>query len=199
MAVSIRHEKSERIGRMNERVQVHFATTTVNTYGERVQAWEALGTYWAEVKYFPLRSKEGEAAGQETVMQAVQFVMRSNSTIGEAMRAYWNSRLYDIESLSLDETKQYLTLTCKQYGQDASAPPEGEYSVGQLAYTETFTGLLTADIVVTVYGGNLPTNAAQIFVFMNGQFISQWSHVNDTITLEFTPDPEDVFVVTFFA
>lgn len=194
----LRHRKTERIGRMNERVQVHFATLDVNSYGERIETWEALGTYWAEVKYWPFRSKEGEAAGQETVMQSVQFTMRANSDVNEAMRAYWNTRLYDIEAISLDESKQYLTLTCKQYGQDETSPPSGEYTGNSLAYREEITGLTDSNIVVTVYGGNLPTNAAQIFVTMNGQFITEWTHVGSTITLTFTPESSDVFVVTFF-
>jgi SPP1 family predicted phage head-tail adaptor len=181
-------------------VQIHFATTTVNDYGERIQAWGALGTYFAQVQYLDLRSKEAEAAGQETVMASVQFTIRRNSQVTENMRVYFNGRLFDIESISHDESKQYNTLTCKQYSAFGVVEPESEFAVGNLAYTQTFTELTGDEIVVTVYGGNLPANAAQIFVFYNGQFINDWTHTGDTITLTYIEMIEtDVITITFFA
>ena len=195
----MKYERSERVGRLNERVQLHFATTTINSYGERVQAWSALGTFWAKVEYLN-RPKEAEAAGQETVMSAVHFTIRKNTDVTENMRVYFNGRLFDIEALTEDETRQYQTLICRQYSAFGVVEPESEFAVGNLAYTQTFTGLTGDEIVVTVYGGNLPANAAQIFVFYNGQFINDWTHTGDTITLTYVVLVEtDVITITFFA
>jgi len=171
----MRHEKKERIGRMNERCEVHFSTTTVNGYGERVPAWQLLGTYWAGVKYFPLRSKEDEAAGQETVMQAIEFTLRDNDEVHEAMRVYWRSRLYDIEGIGRDETKQYIQLQCKQYAQGEYVAPGSEGAIGDLMYLQSFTGSTSDTVTVTVYGGNLPTNKAQVWVTLNGQELQEYT------------------------
>jgi SPP1 family predicted phage head-tail adaptor len=194
----MKFRKNERIGRLNERVQIHFATATVNDYGERIQAWSGLGTYWARVEYGA--AKEAEAAGQETVMTAVNFIIRGNAAVTETMRVYYNGRLFDIEAISEDETRQYNTLLCRQFNASGVAEPEAEFSVGELAYTETFTELTGDEITVTVYGGLLPANAAQIFVFLNGQFISEWTHTGSVITLTgFELIETDVVTVTFFA
>lgn len=201
MAVWMRHDKYERIGRLNERIQIHFATTTVNSYGERVQAWSGLGTYFAQAGY-AARAREAEAGGQETVMSQVQFIVRVNPDITENMRVYFNGRLFDIEAITKDESKQYQTLICRQYSDTAVVEPETGYTIGNLAYTETFTGLTGDEVTVTVYGGNLPSNAAQIFVFLNGQFINEWTHAGSVIT--FTGDDFELYetdkvTVTFFA
>jgi hypothetical protein len=133
-------------------------------------------------------------------MSSVNFTMRVNSDVTENMRVYYNGRLFDIEALTEDETRQYQTLICRQYSAFGVSEPESEFAVGNLAYTETFTGITGSDITVTVYGGLLPANVAQIFVFLNGQFISEWTHSGSVITFTgFELLETDVITVTFFA
>jgi SPP1 family predicted phage head-tail adaptor len=196
MNTQAKYHKAERIGRMAERMQVHFATTTTNEYGERVQAWQALGTFWTAVTYLPLRSKEGEAAWQETVMTSVNFTLR-DTAITETMRVYYRQRLYDIEALSRSDDRQYLTLSCKQYEAAALATPDGEGAVGSDLYLQTFTGLTTNTVTVTVYGGNLPTSKAKIWLDLNGQTLHDYTVSGAVITLPFELMDTDTLTVRF--
>ena len=196
MNTQAKYHKAERIGRMAERMQVHFATTTTNEYGERVQAWQALGTFWTAVTYFPLRSKEVEAAGQETVMSAVNFTLR-DTAIDETMRVYYRQRLFNIEALTRSDDRQYLTLTCKQYEAAALATPDGEGAVGSDLYLQTFTGLTANEVTVTVFGGNLPTNKAKIWLDLNGQTIHDYTVNGAVIELPFDLFDTDTLTVRF--
>lgn len=196
-----KYEKQERVGRMRERVQIHFATESVNDYGERVRAWAGLGTFWASVEYNQ-QPKEAESGGQDTVMTRVLFTMRYNSDVSELQRVFYSGRLYDIETISISVDRQYMTLTTKQYGYFPGGAPDAEFSVGAVAYTEDFTGptIDTGDnsVTVTVYGGLLPANTAQIFVFYNGQYITQYTHSGSKITFDFDVFDTDSITVTFF-
>lgn len=195
------YRKTERIGRMRERVQIHFATESANDYGERVRAWAGLGTFWANVEYNQM-PKEGESGGQDTVMTRVMFTMRYNTDVSELQRVFYAGRLYDIETISISVDRQYMTLTTKQYGYFPGGAPDAEFAVGAVAYTEDFTGATidTNDnsVTVTVYGGLLPVNTAQIFVFYNGQYITQYTHSGSKITFDFDVFDTDSITVTFF-
>ena len=197
----VKYNKPERIGRLRERVQIHFATESVNDYGERVRAWAGLGTFWANVEYNQ-QPKEAESGGQDTVMTRVLFTMRYNADVSELQRVFYAGRLYDVEVISISEDRQYMTLTTNQYGYFPGGAPDAEFAVGAVAYTEDFTGATidTGDnsVTVTVYGGLLPVNEAQIFVFVNGQHISAWTHTGSVITTDFDLIATDLVTVTFF-
>lgn len=201
MEVAHKYRKAERIGRMNQRAQIHFATETVNSYGERVRAWAGLGTFWTNVRYNEV-GREGESAGQDTVMTRVMFDIRYNSDVSELQRVYFSGRLYDIEAISVTADRQYMTLVTKQYGYDPAGAPDAQFQAGALAYTEDFTGAtintVNNSVTVTVYGGLLPANPAQIFVFYNGQHLTQWTHTGSVITMGFDVDSSDLITVTFF-
>ena len=226
----VKYNKPERIGRLRERIQIHFATETVNDYGERVRAWAGLGTFWANVEYnqqpkeaesgvitvscpplsasfwanveYNQQPKEAESGGQDTVMTRVMFTMRYNTDVSELQRVFYSGRLYDIETISISVDRQYMTLTTNQYGYFPGGAPDAEFSVGAVAYTEDFTGptIDTGDnsVTVTVYGGLLPVNTAQIFVFYNGQYITQYTHSGSKITMDFDVIATDLITVTFF-
>jgi len=197
----VKYNKPERIGRLRERMQIHFATESVNDYGERVRAWAGLGTFWANVEYNQ-QPKEAESGGQDTVMTRVLFTMRYNTNVSELQRVFYAGRLYDVEVISISEDRQYMTLTTNQYGYFPGGAPDAEFAVGAVAYTEDFTGATidTGDnsVTVTVYGGLLPVNKAQIFVFVNGQSITQYTHSGSKITFDFDVFDTDSITVTFF-
>lgn len=193
------YNKSERIGRMVERPEIHFYTETVGASGERVQEWQLLATVWASVKYQDLRSQERELAGQETVRASVQFSIRQRSDINETMRVYFNSRLYDIESISESNDRQFNVLTCRQYDTGTLTTPGGTGTVGELMYIEEITGVTGDEVIVTVYGGNLPDDKARIWVVLNGQEIapSLFSIAGASIQLGFDLVTEDILVIRF--
>lgn len=196
-----KYRKTERIGRMNSRVQLHYATETVNQYGERIEAWASAGTFWAALDYLPLRSKEGEMAGQETVQQEVNITIRKRALIDENWRAYTSGRLYDIVRISESNDAAYMVLGCKQIQAATLSTPEGGMPVSvSNAYTETFTGISSDRVTVTVHGGSIPTDKAFVFVFLNRQYITQYTISGDEIIFDgFTIDTFDTVTVTFFA
>jgi SPP1 family predicted phage head-tail adaptor len=201
MDVLGKYRKTERIGRLSERAQLHYATETVNAYGERVQAWASIGTVWANVEYNLLRSKEGEEAGQETAMQSVMFTIRKRALIDENWRIYHNARLYDIEAIGESNDRQLMTLKCHMIFPGVLTTPEDGYPIESsiLAFTESFTGLTSDRVTVTVYGGRIPTDKARVLVHLNGQFITQYTIASDKIIFTgFTIEPTDTVTVTFF-
>lgn len=111
-----KHRKAERIGRMNQQIALQSFTETVNAYGERVEVWTTAATVWAAVEYQPLRSKEGEQAGQEQAMLAVMFHIRAR-TVDEKYRVVYDGRTYDIVAVMKSNDRQYVTLVCKQIDQ----------------------------------------------------------------------------------
>lgn len=195
----LKHRKNERIGRLNRRVQLHYATETVNTYGERVEAWTSLGTFWAGIQYRTLASKETPEAGQETAIQKVEITIRKNALLDENWRVYHDGRLYEIETVSESTDRALQVLGCRQIQAATLSTAEGGFPVGGLAFTETFTGTASDRVTVTVYGGLVPTDKARVFVFLNGQFISQYTIQGAAIVFTgFTIEATDTVVVTFF-
>ncbi len=73
-------------------------------------------------------------------------------------------------------------------------------SVPSLAafYRQQFTGVLLNTVTVTENGGVLPVNAAQISVFVNGAYASDFTVSGSDIEIGFTIEPTDVVTVTFF-
>lgn len=67
-------------------------------------------------------------------------------------------------------------------------------------FKESFTGsdFSSNMFTVTVNGGILPGDAAQIVVFYNGQYTDEWSHSGSDITMSFQIYYSDVIVVHFF-
>lgn len=184
---------------MNRRIQLHYATETVNTYGERVEAWASAGTYWGAVEYLFLRSKEAEEAGQPTAVQEIQVTIRKNASVDENWRVYHDSRLYDIEAIAESNDRQLMILGCRQIQAATLSNPETGYPVGALAFTEEFTGLTADRVTVTVYGGNIPDDPARVLVFKNGLFTNNFLiSGNKIIFVGFTIVPADVVNVTFF-
>ena len=67
-------------------------------------------------------------------------------------------------------------------------------------YAESFTGgdFSANAFTVTVNGGVLPTDSAQIMVFYNGVLTSEWTHTGSVITMSFQIYFSDVINIHFF-
>lgn len=163
------YRKTERIGQLTDRIQIHYATETVNAGGERIPTWYSLATVWAATDYNLLRSKEDMKGGQETTQQAVIFTIRHRTDIREEMRVYFDSRLYDIEAIGRSNDRQYMNLRCTQYQSGTYDAPTGGTLVGGAFYIEEFTGATGDTVTITVYGGNIPDVKARVWVSLNGQ------------------------------
>jgi SPP1 family predicted phage head-tail adaptor len=190
-----KYRKAERIGRMNAKMQVHYAVQTLNAYGEREESWSSLGTFWTRVEYGS--EKEQPQSGQNTVMSEVRFWLRNTNQINETQRVYFNSRLYDIEGITITDDRQYMQLLCKQYDTGSLSVPQGGATVGNMAYLQEFTNTTGTTFTVTVYGGNIPTNKAQVFVKFNGSEIQNYSIAGNQIILDFSITEFDVLTVRF--
>jgi len=132
-------------------------------------------------------------------MQEINVTIRKNTLIDENWRVYHNARLYDIIRVMESNDRQMMVLGCRQIQAGTLSTPESGYPVGALAFTQTFTGLTSDRVTVTVYGGLVPDDKARVFVFLNGQFISQYTIAGPAIIFTgFTIEPTDTVVVTFF-
>ena len=181
-----KYQRAERIGTMSQQAEIHSYTETVADSGYRSQNWQLLDTVWTAVTYQYLRSKEVELAGQETVRQSVQFRIRTRNDINETQRVYFQGRLYDIEAIGYSNDRLYATLTCRQYDAGEYITPEGSGSLGELLYLQSFTGETGDTVTVTVYGGNIPSNKARVWVSLNGQEITPYSIAGNQIVLDFS-------------
>jgi SPP1 family predicted phage head-tail adaptor len=194
---SKKYHPKERSGQLNQRVQVHFPVQTVNSYGERVEAWQALGYRWAKVEY--ATKNEIEEAGQPTVMTGVNFTLRNAAEVNETMRVYYSERLYNIQALQISDDRLFVRLLAEQYNTGTLVTPDGQGAIGQLAYIEHFTGINADRVTVTVFGGQVPQSKAQVFVTMNGQQIDQYVIAGSDIIFQgFNITDYDNITVRFF-
>lgn len=192
-----KYRPTERAGKLNQRVQIHFPVQTVNGYGERVEAWQALGYRWAAVEY--ASKNEVDEGGQVTVMTSANFTLRNAADINETMRVYYNNRLYNIQALHISNDRLFVKLLTEQYDTGILTTPDGQGAIGQLAYIEHFTGINADRITVTVFGGQIPDNKAQVFVTMNGQAIDQYNiEGSDIVFVGFSITDYDNITVRFF-
>ena len=114
MDARFKHNKSERIGRLNTLVVLESYTETVNTYGERVEAWTTLATVWANADHKLQATDEVPESGQETIRQRVDFTIRNRNDITERARVNAGNKYYDIISMMTSDDNQYLTLHTKR-------------------------------------------------------------------------------------
>ena len=193
------YNKNEEIGRMDERIQIQYVTQEVNTYGERVETWNGLATVWTRIEYGLKQSKEDERAGKESVQADATFTIRLRTDIDEFRRVFHSDRLYDIIGMDISDDKQFQSLRCKSIGVGVLADPgPGIPGMGQGSYRQIFTDVQDNAVTVTVNGGVLPENSAQIFVFVNGQYTQLWSATGSVITFTWDIFDTDTVIVHFY-
>jgi SPP1 family predicted phage head-tail adaptor len=194
---SKKYHPRERSGQLNQQVQVHFPVQTVNSYGERVEAWQALGYRWAKIEYF--QKDESDEAGQVTAMTSVNFTMRNNGDINETMRLYYNSRLYNVQAIHISDDRLFIKCLSEQYNTGTFVTPSGEGAIGELAYIQEFTGITGDRVTVTVFGGQVPQNKAQVFVTRNGLVVDAFIIAGSQIIFQgITLIATDKITVRFF-
>lgn len=65
-------------------------------------------------------------------------------------------------------------------------------------YSQTFTNVTGDAVTVTENNGELPSNNAQIAVFVNGQYTEQWTHSGAVISFSISIDSGDTVLVKFW-
>ena len=107
-----KYNRKERIGHLKSRVIIQSYTESVNAFGERAKTWTTTATVWGKVEIM-LSQAERESAGQETSLVSAKFTIRKRA-LNERNRISFNNQLYDIQSISESDCRQYLTIMGKR-------------------------------------------------------------------------------------
>lgn len=100
-----------RAGMLRHRVTLQERSTATDSFGQPIETWSDVGTYWAAVK--PLRGREGEAIRQVKAEATHRVVLRAVAPVTTAMRLVFDGRVLDIiEALDVDERGRELNLVC---------------------------------------------------------------------------------------
>jgi SPP1 family predicted phage head-tail adaptor len=95
MNQACRRNEPVEAGRLRHRVTIETPTRTVNaTSGEKIPAFNATATVWAEVK--PLTAKEQIRAGQTDVNATHVVSMRYRTDVTEQCRLNFGGRILNI-------------------------------------------------------------------------------------------------------
>lgn len=88
-------------GRLDRRITFRSFTRTRNTYGDEVKSWANIATdptVWAEV--LGLKGKEKFEASQITLLADIRIRIRWRSDITEELRISYDSKFYNIYSIT---------------------------------------------------------------------------------------------------
>lgn len=103
------YTKTERIGKMRERVQFLQPLTGRGDYGDETRTWVASNEVWASVEY-RVQSNEEEVANRLTPMRQAFITTRLYDDVTEKMRVFYRQEEYDILSIHPTDKRQYMTL-----------------------------------------------------------------------------------------
>ena len=84
-------------GDFDQRITIQNVTESVDTFGQRVQAFSTLANVWAKVE--EKSGSEGETSDQIIATRKVQFLIRWRNDINEQMRILYRGQIYEIESI----------------------------------------------------------------------------------------------------
>lgn len=97
------------IGNLRHRILIESFTATANEFGEPVQSWSTVGTFWGEIQ--TLGGSEGMSTRQLFATAEYKISLRYNSTITPKMRATTPEGLVlDIQSVSDPDGKKLETV-----------------------------------------------------------------------------------------
>lgn len=102
-------------GKLRNRVTVQVATTTTNSYGQSVESWADVGTFWAYVR--PLGGNEAVVAKQvqENATTAITLRWQGSTTLTILHRILFNGRVLGITQVNdVDERNRQLELLCQE-------------------------------------------------------------------------------------
>ena len=84
-------------GDFDQRITIQNVTESVDTFGQRVQAFSTLANVWTKVE--EKTGSEGETSDQIVPTRKVQFLIRWRNDINEQMRILYRGQIYEIESI----------------------------------------------------------------------------------------------------
>jgi SPP1 family predicted phage head-tail adaptor len=98
------------IGAMDERIELHDVSESVDSYGAPLQTYSKDRDVWAQVLWTQRETEEEENAMRELPQNMVDFVIRYASDVDETWRIVYDGRNYDIESIEIMGRRQFLKL-----------------------------------------------------------------------------------------
>jgi SPP1 family predicted phage head-tail adaptor len=106
-----------KIGRMRQRVTLQSLTETPDSYGQRIQTWTTVGTYWAYLKAI---SGAEMVNGQQIKANVTHFVqMRYVGSVTPSMRILLGTRVINLVWVNnIDERNR----TYEFQAQEVAAP-----------------------------------------------------------------------------
>lgn len=100
-------------GKFRHRVTIKEKSVTRNTYGEETVTWVEIGTYWGSVE--PIRGREFVEMRQAQAEITTRIRIRYISGITPAMKAFYDSREYDImDVIHVEERQREIQLMCRE-------------------------------------------------------------------------------------
>lgn len=99
-------------GRMDRRIAIKRATSTVNSFNEPIYSWTTLATVWAAMT--PVNDGERMRAGETLANMQCRFTIRwskTAATIDPRDRLTFDGREFDINGVKEMSRRQYLEIT----------------------------------------------------------------------------------------
>ena len=99
-------------GRLDRRIVLSRATSTVNGFNEPVYSWATLATVWAQM--VPVNDGERMRAGETLANIQARFTIRwsaTTATVDPRDRLTFNRREYDINGVKLIGRNEYIEIT----------------------------------------------------------------------------------------
>lgn len=87
----------DRLGAMDERIQLQAETATVDGIGGVTKAWVTFASVWAKVT--PQRGQEAMQEGRMAASEAVKFMVYSRNDVTELTRIVWRGVNYNVRNV----------------------------------------------------------------------------------------------------
>lgn len=106
------------IGRIDKRITIQRRATTLDDYGQEVNAWEDIGTVWANIK--PIGGREKLRAGQVDSMLTHTVMVRYADRLmpprqADAWRILYGSRIFNITAaMDVEEDRHWIVFDCTE-------------------------------------------------------------------------------------
>ena len=99
-------------GRLDRRIVLKRASSTLNGFNEPVYSWATLATVWAQM--VPVNDGERMRAGETLADMQARFIIRWSAkaaTVDPRDRLTFNEREYDINGVKLIGRNEYIEIT----------------------------------------------------------------------------------------
>lgn len=101
--------------RLDREITIQTFSASQNDFGEEILSWSTLVTCWASAEWPMAHNDEKQEAQQETATERIDFTVRyvDASTARPKMRVSYNSKYYDILTVTPLGRQRYLILKCE--------------------------------------------------------------------------------------